>query len=442
MAFAEPRVRKAISQVAAIGIIVVLVIVAAAGAYYFTSTGPTNSTTTSSSTGTGTALPFGGNIVVGVAASQQGSFAVPGIAMLKGIRTAVQWVNTNGGVVVDGKTYNLTVVAYDDQSQPSNEAPLYTKMITQDNAKFLIAPYGSPLETAAEPIANQYKVVMVGSSCGSLQLFTSSNAYFVCTIDTGNQYIISPLEWLHANHPSEKLAFIYSNDPLSISAIQGAEAYAKSVGLNVTYTDAYPSTATDLSSILTAAKASGATAIVGGGHINDGELLVNQLHQIGWTPDFISLLVAVEQPQFQQALGSLANGVTGTIFWKETLPYSPSEAAKQGMSWYGPTEDQFTSLYAQVAGGVPYGNDGEGASSILVLAKAIMTANSFNSTLVRQALGSMNLMTFFGGFKVSSTGAQQQPPPVLAQWQNGVLQIVYPTDVATAPIIYPYNPSG
>ena len=422
-------------------VVIVVILVVAAGAYLAFYTGAPAPSTTSTST-TNTSLPFGGNLVVGVAASQQGSFAVPGTAMLKGIRTAVVWVDSNGGVVVGGKRYNLTVDAYDDQSQSSNEGPLYTKMITQDNAQFLIAPYGSPDEVAAEPIANQYKVVMIGSSCGSLQLFTSTNAYFLCTIDTGDKYIVSPLEWLHTNHPGDKIAFIYSNDPLSISAIQGATAYAKSVGLNVTYTNAYPPTATDLSSVLEAAKASGATAIIGGGHINDGELLVKQLQQVGWTPHFISLLVAVEQPQFAQALGNLSNGVTGTLFWKETLPFTPSLAAQQGVPWYGPTEAQFTSLYAKVAGGVPYGNDAEGASSILVLAKAIMTANSLNSTLVRQALGSMNIMTFFGGFQISSTGAQQQPPPVLAQWQNGALQIVYPDNLSTAKIIYPYNPSG
>jgi len=427
--------------VAAVVILVILIVgVGAYVTFYGGAPARTASTTIAPISGS---TRFGGLLKVGVAASQQGAFAVPGTGMLHGIVVAVRWVNDNGGVVVGGTRYNFSLIPYDDQSLSSNIVPLYTRMVTQDNVNFLIAPYGSPLEIAAQPVANQYRMVMVGSSCGSAQLFTAANKYFVCTIDRGDKYLISPLDWLKANHPENKIAFIYSNDPLSITAIDGATAYAKSMGLNVTYSTAYPPSTTDLSSILVAARNSGATAIVGGGHTNDGELLVKQLQQVGWTPNFVSLLVAVEQPQFYEALGGLSNGVTGTIFWKETLPYSPSAAAKAGMPWYGPTEDEFVSLFKRMnKGDIPYGNEGEGASSILVLAKAIMMANSLNSTAVRETLGNMNIMTFFGGFKVSSTGEQQQPPPVLAQWQGGKLEIVHPKDVATAPMIYPYKPTG
>lgn len=265
----------------AAAVVIVIILIVGVGAYTtFYGGAPARTTSSTTIAPISGSTRFGGLIKVGVAASQQGQFAVPGTGMLHGIVVAVQWVNSNGGVVVGGTRYNFSLTAYDDQSLSSNIVPLYTRMITQDNVNFLIAPYGSPLEIAAQPVANQYRIAMIGSSCGSAQLFTAANKYFVCTIDPGDKYLISPLDWLKANHPENKIAFIYSNDALSITAVDGATIYAKSLGLNVTYTAAYPPTTTDLSSILVAARNSGATAIIGGGHTNDGELLVKQLQQV------------------------------------------------------------------------------------------------------------------------------------------------------------------
>ena len=51
----------------------------------------------------------------------------------------------------------------------------------------------------------------------------------------------------------------------------------------------------------------------------------------------------------------------------------------------------------------------------------------------------MKLMTFFGEFQVDSVGLQIAHKMILDQWQAGVLKVVWPTDVAVAPLRYPYT---
>ena len=92
---------------------------------------------------------FSGTIKVGFTISLTGNYQVEGTNSLKGIKTAVDWINSHSGVSVGGKLYNISLDYYDDQSLQPNVGGLYTRIIQQDSAQFLLAPYSSPLTTAA-----------------------------------------------------------------------------------------------------------------------------------------------------------------------------------------------------------------------------------------------------------------------------------------------------
>ena len=70
--------------------------------------------------------PPGGTVKVGFSISLTGSFNVEGAASLNGMKTATQWLNSNGGIIVNGKSYNMTLDYTDDASQTSNIVPLWT----------------------------------------------------------------------------------------------------------------------------------------------------------------------------------------------------------------------------------------------------------------------------------------------------------------------------
>src|SRR5207253_6447634 len=137
------------------------------------------------------------------------------------------------------------------------------------------------------------------------------------------------------------------------------------------------------------------------------DLIVSQLSSVNWKPKVVSLLVAVTEPSFQSGLGAAANNVTGPSQWESAVNYTPALAATQGFTWFGPSSADFTTLYKSIHSGLaPTYHSGEAAASIFILVKAIETANSLNTTAVRQALAQMKVMTFFGGFQVDSTGLQ------------------------------------
>ena len=420
---APGRRRKLIAV--GIAFIVILVAITAAAVYYLS-------------------LPrgFSGTIKVGFTISLTGTFNVEGTNSLNGIKTAANWINAHGGVSVAGKLYNISLDYYDDQSMGGNVGTLYPRIIQQDGAQFLLAPYSSGLTTAAAPAADSYDRVMLSHGGSSDLIWTqTSRRNLVEVLSPASIYLKGSVDWLKANHPSDKIAALYASDSFSSFATQAAIAYAQSQGFTVVYNQSYPQTVTDLSTQLTAAKNAGADDLIGGGHFNDGLLIMNQL-KTTWTtppPKFISLLVAVTEPTFYTSLTN-ANNVTGPSQWETVVKYSPSLAQSLGLNWYGPTPAEFTQLYGTLnSGATPSYHAGEAGAALLVLADAIQQANSLNTTDVRAKLASMHIMNFFGQFQIDSRGLQIAHSMVLVQWRAGAKKVVLPSDVADSSCQYPYT---
>ena len=413
-------------MIAIIGAVIVILVAIAAAVIYMNS-GLTPATNT---------------IRLGFTISLTGTFNIEGTNSLNGIKTAQKWINDHGGIVVNGTSYQLALDYVDDQSVSTNIPTTYASFVTSDHDQVLLAPYSSGLTAAAAPVADTYNTVMLSHGGASDTIFQHGYKNIVEVLSPATGYLAGALDYIKANHPTDKIALLYANDAFSIICGQGAAAYAAQLGLNVVYNQSYPSTATDLSTQLTAAKNAGAQDLLGGGHFTDGVAIMQQLTSVAWTPNFVSLLVAVTEPTFQTQLGAAANNVTGPSQWETSVSYTPALATADGFTWFGPSGAQFTSAYKNLTGGKdPTYHSGEAAASVFLLQYAIQQAESLNTANVRAELGAMKVMTFFGEFQVNSAGLQIAHSMVLDQWQAGALKVVWPTAVATASVQYPYTGS-
>src|SRR5438876_1535284 len=265
---AKPR-RLATRTTAIIVIVIIALVVASSGGVYYYVNYIARSPCASATSG---------NIKVGFTISLTGTYNVEGGKSLAGIQAATSWINDNGGVTVDGKARNITLDYYDDQSSSTLVPQLYAKIITQDCAQFLLAPYSSLLTGTAAPLAEHNNLVMLshGGSADSIWTLGYKNVFGV--LSPASTYFNYAIDWLKANHPGDKLAFLHADDTFSTAASVAASKYAMQQGLAMVYNDSYPSMGTqDLSAQLTKAQVAGADDLLGGGHYDDGLKIVQQL---------------------------------------------------------------------------------------------------------------------------------------------------------------------
>jgi len=375
-------------------------------------------------------------ITVGFTVSRTGSLNVDSSEQLRGAELWRDKVNADGGIKAGGKSYQVKFVNYDDESSPQRVQQLYTRLILQDKANFLLSPYSSGLTATAAIVSEQNGKIMITSGAAEEKTYSLGNKYLFQMFTPANEYLTSALDALKAKNAKSRVAFVYADDSFSNAVVNAAKAYAQKIGLNVVFAEAYAPDTTDFGPIIDKVVSSKATALAGGGHYADGSTLARQLYSHKANIEFLSLLVAPDSPQFVQ-IGDSAYGVTVPSQWELQTTFRPQ---------YGPTGAEFAKMYQSKYNAPPSYVSAGGYAAGLVLQHAIEQAGTVDPARVANAMNATDLTTFFGQTKFATAanrhGLQIAHTMVLAQWQkdkSGKLekQVVWPDNAKSAALVFP-----
>jgi branched-chain amino acid transport system substrate-binding protein len=371
-------------------------------------------------------------ITIGFTASQTGALNNDSTAQMRGIELWRDEVNAKGGIKAGGKSYTVKTVTYDDESQNTRVQQLYTRLITQDKAQFLISPYSSGLVATAAIISEQYGKVMITTGGALEKTYKLGNKNLFQLYTGASQYLAGAVAALKARDPHASVAFVYEDDPFSKAVVQAARDQAKKAGLTVALEESYSGSTTDFAPIINKVVSSKATAFLGGGHYADGATLARQLREQKAGVKWVTLLVAPDSPKFAE-LGDAAAGVSVPSQWEPQATFKPD---------FGPTGAEFSNAFtAKYKIGPSYHAAG-GYAAGMILQHAIEKAGSVDPAKVSAELNKTDATTFFGRTKFATDpkehGLQIGHDMVLAQWQkkNGKLvkEVIWPTSAKTADI--------
>jgi branched-chain amino acid transport system substrate-binding protein len=225
-------------------------------------------------------------------------------------------------------------VTYDDESTKERVQELYTRLITEDNADFLISPYSSGLTAAASIIAEQNGKLMLTAGAAEDDAYKTGNTRLFQLYTPGSLYLISTVDMLKTLDPDAKVAIVHENDKFSTSVVAGLEPYLQSQGYEIVLNEGYASETTDFGPVINKLAESGATVLLGGGHYPDGSTLARQIYERKVGLKFISLLVAPADSKFPE-LGDAALGVATPASGKLAATHTQEEAAAtaEGMAF-------------------------------------------------------------------------------------------------------------
>ncbi|SNR64978.1 amino acid ABC transporter substrate-binding protein [Desulfurobacterium atlanticum] len=386
-------------------------------------------------------------IVIGYTASQTGKFATESREQVNGLKLWAEDVNSEGGIYVKdaGKRFKVVLKGYDDESSKDRVQQLYTKLINEDKANFLISPYSSGLTASAAVVTEQYGKILIATGAASDKIFAKGYEYVYQIYTPASRYLTDAVDILKEKDPKvKKIAIVYENSNFAKSVASATKDYAEKNGFKVVIFESYEPGTTDFTSIINKIKLSGAKAVIGGGHFTDGETLAKQINDAKLQIDLLSILVAPALPEFKE-IGDAALYVTGPSQWEAKVKFS-KETVPAGATFYGIYAKEFVEKYKSKYGNVPGYHAAGGYAAGLVLQKAIEDAGTINSDKVKSALDKMDVYTMFGHIKFDTGeyhGRQIGHKMVIIQWlkENGKLtkEIVYPEQAATAKIVIPYS---
>ena len=382
-------------------------------------------------------------LVIGHPACMSGKYAKAGEQAVNGIKAIVEWVNvTYGGVNLDGKRIPIEYKYYDSESQKEQVSSLIERLITRDNVNVVFSAYSSGLTMAGAPVAEKYKMVYMDHGGASDNIFKQGWRYIVQTIGPARKYHEGTLNFIrHHDKRVKRLALVYEDSEFARMVQKGTEAYAKELGFKIVFNKTYPKNPTDLTPLLSSLKVRRPEIILGGGHYVDGQLLCRQMADLDINARTISFLASVTLPKYYKAVGGgLAEGMMGPSHWEYGVTFSAEKAKAEGVTWIGPSQDEFVALFKKAIGEstLPDYHAAEAGAQVLAYVLAVEKAQSIDQDTIRKTLGDLQFMSFYGGWDIDAeTGMQIGHSMVDVQWQKGKRKIVWPLSAQTAEAVYP-----
>lgn len=380
-------------------------------------------------------------IVIGHPACLSGKYAKAGEQAVGGIKACVDWVNNfNGGVKIGGKKVPLEYKYYDCESKKEAVTSLIGRLITVDKVDVVFAPYSSGLTLRGAPVAESHQMLYMDHGGANNKIFQQGFRYIVQTIGPATSYHMGTLDMIHQIDPdAKKVALAYEDSEFAKMVMEGAKDHAKALGFQVVFERTYPKGVTDLTPLLSALKASKPDFVLGGGHFEDGQLFNRQMADLNINVNALSLIAAATLPAFYKALTTMAEGVMGPSHWEYGVKYSAEEAQATGLPWIGPSQDEFLELFKKATGEdmLPDYHAAEAGAQVLAYVLGAQGADSVDSKKVRDALGELQFMSFYGGWEVDESGMQVGHTMVDVQWQDGTRVIVWPEEAQTGKVCYP-----
>ncbi|GHV26187.1 ABC transporter substrate-binding protein [Clostridia bacterium] len=235
-------------------------------------------------------------VIIANSAATSGAYAPVGVPFVAGIEAYVKWVNDNGGI--DGRQIVYKHVT-DDEFDPIKGMAALTTMVEDEKVFALVGHFGTPVVAATLPDIKEYGIPAVYFATGIGQLF-SDNA---TTNETG--YNIFPVQPIYTNEgkvmiayaagqfEAKKVGVIYTNDDAGISLLQGVEAQATELGIELTTAQVVAGSA-DVSSAVTTIKTADVDFIVVASIQGTVATIVKELAAQGVNKDCITTYVNVQ----------------------------------------------------------------------------------------------------------------------------------------------------
>jgi len=250
-------------------------------------------------------------IRIGMTMALTGGVAPIGKQVLAALQIWRDDVNAKGGLL--GRPVEFVV--YDDQSNPANIPPLYTKLIDVDKVDLLIGPYATNMVAPAIPVMMQNKKTTIGILANAANSKFHYDQYF-SMLPTGPEpqkaFAYGFFELASKATPRPKtVAIVAADAEFAQNAADGARQSIKEIGgFEIVLDEKYPPPTTDFTPVVRAAQAVNPDIVFVAAYPPDSVGIVRAANEIGLTPKmfggtFIGLLVTPIKVQ----LGPLMNGI-------------------------------------------------------------------------------------------------------------------------------------
>jgi len=348
----------------------------------------------------------------------------------------------------------ITLIFKDHEGNPTLGADLAKKLILDDKVDGILGCYHSSVTKTVSSVAEQYGVPMINGSSTSPELTKRGFKWFWRTTPHDVWFTKDLFELLKglSEGKVKGVKTIPKNELINLASAcektewgsfvsEVIEQFAKEYGYNVRKSLLYAKEAPDLSSEVRSLKAAKPDAMLFASYTSDAILMVKTLKAQKIQPKLIwGQDAGFETPEFKSALGDSIVGIlTRTVFLPQVVQLK--EVA-----------GQVNSLYKAKVGNDLTGASARSFTGVQTWVHVLEKAGSTQPADIQKAANALQipgneLVVPWAGIKFATSGDEIGQnvlgSGLIGQYQKSPdgqigLQIIYPFDVASADMIYPF----
>jgi branched-chain amino acid transport system substrate-binding protein len=356
-------------------------------------------------------------------------------------------VNRKGGLL--GR--KVEMVCIDDETNPKLVPGIYQRLLDQEKVDLVIGGYGDNSVAPAMPLVMERNRYFVALMALAVNASLNYENYFAM-IPTGP-------------HPSEALtegffgiaakqtpkprtmAILAADAPFSKSPIQGAKLHAQKHGFQVVSEALYPLSSSDLTPFLRDLAPLDPDILFLCSYLNDSVTLLKGLEETQLQPRVVGgAMIGPQNGAIKSQLGPLLNGIVNYEYWlpvpKMLFPGVQELIAEYQSSARGGTADPL-GYYV-----VP-----QAYAQMQVVEQAIAGTSSLDDKKLAEFTRNNSFDTVVGQVRFGAGGGWAQPRVLQVQYQNirsnevdafknsNTQTVVWPEDLASGDLIYPFSKS-
>ncbi|MCB2192331.1 MAG: ABC transporter substrate-binding protein [Deltaproteobacteria bacterium] len=380
---------------------------------------------------------------IGVMYPMSGPLAYTGQQCLRGAEIARDLINEAGGV----KGHKIKFVIGDSVS-PKDAMAEAERLITVEKVPVISGGYSSSNSFAASDVCERHKTVF-WITTGVGDPITSRGYKYIFQLNTrASQWGSTTADFLAKMAAPKlgikvkdfRLALIHEDSLFGTIIGDNCVERAKELGLQVVERITYSHKTVDLSSEIAKLKAAKADGIVSIHYVNDGDLFYGQAKQMRLNTKVMVGSVFFGLNQFQKKFGTLVNNVCVV---DPPTRVEASKLAKPAAEVLSEFRKRFKAKYKADPGDPGFTSFG---GMYVLLKNVLPKAKGFDAKSIQEAALSLDLQKLntpyvfgvrFQKPPAKTAGANLNAFPVIMQWQNQKLIVVYPEKLASSPVELP-----
>lgn len=343
----------------------------------------------------------------------------------------------------------IKLIFADSRGEPDRGADLAKRLILDDKVVGLMGAYQSAVTKTVSAVAERYGIPMINDSSTSPDLTRRGFKWFWRTTPHDEYFDKDLFELLKGltegkvkgvkSVPKDQLknlVYACENTEWGASVAKDLEKFSKEYGFNIVKGLLYANNSPDLSSEAQTLVAAKPDCMLFASYLSDSLLMIRTLKGMKASPRFFwGQDAGFEMADFTKTLGADTNGIlTRTVFIAKIANVKR-------------VAGQINDLYKK-----KYGDDLTGATARSVVgvqtwAYVLNKAASTDPKAIQKACNEIDIPGYvlvmpWDGIKFDSTGQNVKGRGLIGQYQAKAgkveLEIIYPFDLATANMIYPF----